>query len=240
MTSASVNAWREKAGGLTGSGCVGQADFALEVRRWHGVLFDGKQRHARLAIEQEHVAGLGRLRDGIDPTTVVGHGDQHRRRWQVAIPQIVVHELVVPHPFARGRLEREQRVGKQVLAVAIAAPEVEGRRAGRQEHQAPRPVDGDAAPRIGAADVRPGVGGPRVVAEFARCGNGLEHPAHATRADVERADVARRGWARSLRQARADDEQILVDRARCVRQHVQLLRAVSEPLFQTCAAVLAE
>ena len=70
--------------------------------------------------------GLRDLRDGVDALSVAADGEQVRRRGQVAVPEVVMHELIVPEALAGGGVEREQAVGEEVLADAVAAPEIEG------------------------------------------------------------------------------------------------------------------
>ena len=76
------------------------------------MFLDREQGRAGLAIEQEDVAGLGGLRDGIARLAVVHHRHEHRRRRQVAIPHVVVDELVMPDALAGGGVQHEQAVGE--------------------------------------------------------------------------------------------------------------------------------
>ena len=142
--------------------------FTLQIRRRNRALLDRKQRRALLAVEEEDVTGLGDLRHRVHAAAVALHGHQHGGGRRIAIPQIVVHQLVVPHALARVRLQREHRVGEQVCAVAITAPEIEGGRSDRQEHEAARGIHANPAPRVGTAHAGPGVLGPGIVAELAR------------------------------------------------------------------------
>ena len=110
--------------------------LALEVGRRHRLLLHREQRRAGLAIEHVDVAGLGRLRDRGDRAAAAPHRHQHGRLRQVAIPDVVADELVVPDVGAGLGLQYQQAVRVEVVALAVAAPEVERRRSGRQEHQA--------------------------------------------------------------------------------------------------------
>ena len=51
---------------------------------------------------------------------------------------------------------------------------------------------------------------------------------------------SQRRFAGALRHARPDDEQVLVHRPRRVREHVQTLRPLAQPLLEADAAVLAQ
>ena len=137
-------------------------------------------------------------------------------------------------------LQHQQAVRVEVVALAVAAPEVERRRSGRQEDQAALDVDGDAAPRVGAADALPGIGRPGLVARLARLRDGVERPGDRAGADVVGAHVARRRRARALADARALDQQVLVDRAGRVGDDVERLRPVAEAGAQIDAALAAE
>ena len=119
------------------------------------------------------------------------HGDQLRRRGEVVVPQVVVHDLVVPHALAGARVERDQAVRVEVAADAIGAVVVVGRRAGREVGDAAARVDRDLAPRVGAADVLPGVLGPRLVALLAGMRHRVERPHQLAGDDVEGAQRAR-------------------------------------------------
>ncbi len=70
--------------------------------------------------------------------------------------------------------------------------------------------------------------------------NRLEGPAQAAGAHVKGADVSRRRRAGALGEPRADDQQVLVDRPRSVREHIQVLRAIAEAFFEADAALLTE
>ena len=107
--------------------------LAVERRRRHLAILDRKERLARLALEDVDVSGLRDLRDRVDRAPVARHRDERRRRGEVAVPEVVLHRLEMPDALARPRVEREQRVGEQVVADAVRAVEVERRRAGRGE-----------------------------------------------------------------------------------------------------------
>src|SRR5262245_1590307 len=121
----------------------------------------------------------------------MGDRRQHRRRRQIAIPDVVFYELVVPSPLPCGCIEYKQAVGKQVRSLTVAPPEVERRAARWQEHEAAGVIDGDTAPRIRAAHPLPRIRRPGVVAELARPWNGVKDPAQLARPHIEGADMAR-------------------------------------------------
>src|SRR5438094_8939278 len=105
----------------------------------------------------------------------------------------MVDHLEVPETLACIRLERQHAIGEQILADAIAAPMVVGRRARTRKYHPALQVNRHAAPAIGATHRLPRVGWPRFVAEFARVRYGVENPAPLSRARVKRPHVTARG-----------------------------------------------
>ncbi len=77
------------------------------------------------AIEQVNESLLAGLRDGIDYLAIVLHCQQHRRRWKIPIPDVVLDALKMPDSFSGFRVERQQAVGEKVVAHAIAAVKIE-------------------------------------------------------------------------------------------------------------------
>ena len=55
-------------------------------------------------------------------------------------------DLIVPEPLARGGVERDERVGKEIRAVAIAAAEIGRRRLGRDIDDAALLIERRAGP----------------------------------------------------------------------------------------------
>ena len=105
-----------------------------------------------------------------------------------------------------------RQFGEEVLADAVGAVVVEGRRAGGEVGDAALVVDAEFAPGVGAADVLPGVLRPGFVAEFAGVRHGVELPDELAGDDVVGAQVARRREVAFAR-GRAEDDQILEDLA---------------------------
>src|SRR6185503_7498041 len=101
------------------------AALALERRRGHLAILDREEWLSVLAIEHEDVPGLGDLRERVDASSVAGHGDERRRSGEVEIPEVVLDRLKVPDAPTRARVEREHRVGEEIVAVPIRTVEVE-------------------------------------------------------------------------------------------------------------------
>src|SRR5206468_3380151 len=102
----------------------------------HRPFLDRPDRAAGLALEDEQEALLRRLRDDIDIAAVLADRQQLRRLGQVVVPQIVMHQLVMPNAFAGARVERHERVAEQICARTIAAIEIEARAAEADERNA--------------------------------------------------------------------------------------------------------
>ena len=81
------------------------------------------------------------------------HRQQLRRGGIVVIPQIVMHDLEVPNPLSRSRVERQQTVAKEIIALPIAAIQIVRGRAGRQKYDAVLLVEREIAPRVRATRV---------------------------------------------------------------------------------------
>ncbi len=84
--------------------------------------------HERLScppLEQPHPAVFGDLRQSIDHAPVLPDLDQSGSGGQIAIPDIVPHELEMPHALAGFRIQSEQTIGEQVIAQAVRAVEIE-------------------------------------------------------------------------------------------------------------------
>src|SRR5947207_11019768 len=99
----------------------------------------------------------------------------------------------MPEALAGAGVEGEGAVGKEIIAFAIAAPEIGGAGAGAAEENAIFSVDGESAPGIGGAALFPRIARPGVVEFFTRLGNGVESPDFPAGENVEGARIAWRG-----------------------------------------------
>src|SRR5206468_1773213 len=100
-----------------------------------------------------------------------------------------MHQLVMPDPLASARVERDERVAKQVVARTIAAVEIEARAAEADERDAPLLVNRELAPVVNAAGILVGLGRPRVVPELAGMRDAVENPLNSSSAHVIRLHV---------------------------------------------------
>ena len=101
-----------------------------------------------------------------------------------------MHDLEMPQPLAGPRIEREQAVAEEVVALAIAAVEIVRWRAGRQKHDAVLLVEREIAPRVRAARVPEGGLRPRFVSVFTGTRNRVERPHELSGEHVVRADIS--------------------------------------------------
>ena len=111
-------------------------------------------------------------------------------------------------------VERDQTVGVETLPDAVAAPEIERRRAGRAEDEAAFLVQREARPDVHAADVGVRVGRPGLVSGLAGPRDGVEAPDQFAGAHVVGADVPGRRRRGPFAQPHAHDEQVAVEDAR--------------------------
>src|SRR5438876_10267877 len=123
----------------------------------------------------------------------------------------MVDHLEVPETLACIRLERQHAMGEPILADAIAAPMIVGRRARTRKYHPALQANRHAAPATGATHRLPRVGWQRFVAEFARVRDGVENPAPLSRARVKRPNVTGRGGIGTFTNNGTQDEQVLMD-----------------------------
>src|SRR5262249_30695295 len=156
---------------------------------------------------------LGCERDRIDRLAVMPDGDQLRRRGGIGVPEIVMNGLEMPEPLSRPRIEREQTIRVEIIAVPIAAIELVLGRSGRHVHRPPLHVHGDFAPHIDAAHVFVGVLGPGFISVLAWARDRVEYPDELAREDIESANIARWGEVTFAGRA-AKDDQVFEDASR--------------------------
>ena len=172
---------------------------------------------ARLAIENEDEAELRRLRDDVDVAPVLTKRQQLRRLREVVVPQIVVHELLMPEPLAGARVERDQTVAEQVVSRPIPAIEIEARGAEGNKRDSVLRIDGQFAPVVNAACLLVRPSGQVSYPNSPGCGmlwktHTIFPGPHVIRLDVS----GRRLVAGTLRRQR-DDDQVLENAARIAR-----------------------
>ena len=93
--------------------------------------------------------------------------DECRFGRKIEVPQVMMHELLLPDEPAACRVERQERVCETIVADASAPVEVRARRARGHEYQTAILIDRHHSPRIGARS-----GGRLGNLPSARCGMG--------------------------------------------------------------------
>ena len=171
---------------------------------------DRPHRSAVSPVEHEDPTLLGDLRDGRDLPPADRDVDKVGRRREIEVPDVVVDDLVVPDAATGPRVETDDAVREQVVALAVAAVEVVRRSADRQVDVAEFQVGGHRRPDVGAADPFGGAVLPGRVAELAAAGHGMEGPQQLAGTGVVTADVAGRPLRlrRPVHDRRADDDHV--------------------------------
>src|SRR5688572_3492155 len=103
-----------------------------------------------------------------------------------------MQQLVMPEPLAGAQIECKERIAKEVVSFAIAAPQIECGGSEREISDAALLVDCELGPRVCAARSFPRIGRPRVVAELSRTRDRMEGPHKFAGQHVERANVTGR------------------------------------------------
>src|SRR3954453_8556618 len=121
--------------------------------------------------------------------------------------------LKIPDPLSGLSLQRNQTIGKKVVANAIRPIKVERGRARGHVENARLGIESHACPVVGAPAGLPCSSGPAVIAVFAGMRNRVEAPAELACANLVSANVTRRS-RQCLGFATADEKQVLVNQWR--------------------------
>ena len=158
----------------------------------HFALLDGPDRLAGGAVEDVGETLLADLRERLDRPAVDLDVDESRRGREVVVPDPVVDRLEVPDPLPGLGVDGDDALGEEVVAEAMAAVVVAGRRAGRQIDVAELVVGAQRRPDVGVARVAPRLVQPGIGAEVVGLRDGAEHPPHVAGARVDPLDPAGR------------------------------------------------
>ena len=150
-TFCSVLPCRSNAGGLVGNGCVGDDRSRGTVALRHRSFDDGPHRLSRLAVEDVRERLLADLHDGLDPPAVDGDVAKDWSGRKIVVPQTVVNGLEVPDPLAGLCLQAHQALGEQVVAHALPAVVVVGRRRRREVYVVELTIVRHRRPDVGAS-----------------------------------------------------------------------------------------
>ena len=185
-----------------GEGLGGRGLLAGDAGLGDLELLDRPHGFSRLAVEDVEERLLARQHRRLHRALADHDVAQHGRRGEVVVPEAVVNGLEVPAAFARLAVDRDQALREQVVAAAVAAVPVVGRRAGRQVGEAEFLVGAHQAPDVRAAGDSPGLVLPGVRPVLAFPGHGVEGPELPAGPHVEAADVAWRSVVRPERSVR--------------------------------------
>ena len=196
-----------------GEGLRRRRPLADDAGLGHFALQDRPHRFAGAGMEDVEEALLGELHRRPDRASLdLDVADDGRSR-QVVVPQAMVDHLEVPAALPGLAVDRDQRLGVEVVAQAVPAVPVVRRRAERQVGEAELRVGAHQGPDVRVAADLPRTVLPGVAAGFALLRNRMERPELLAGADVESADVPRRclGRARPVRDRRADDRHVAAE-----------------------------
>ena len=122
---------RESGAGLSGNGWVFAARSSGTSLCGHRPFLDAVDRLAGDAIEQEQQPRLADHRHGGNRPAALLHVDERRRRREIGVPDVVMHDLEVPQILSGVGIGRDEAGAEQVVALAVAAVLVDRRRAER-------------------------------------------------------------------------------------------------------------
>ncbi|CUS46044.1 hypothetical protein MGWOODY_Smn2499 [hydrothermal vent metagenome] len=220
--------------------------FAGHVARLYLALDDRPDRLAGLAVEHIEPGLLARLGQRLDHLSRHRDVAQDRRAGQVAIPQAVMDELVMPAPLPGVHIDRDERFAEQRIAAAIHAHLVARGQLDRQIDQAKLLIGRHLRPDAGIAGLVGIAVQPAVVTILTLFRDRVENPFALAGAHIERADIAfhveagRRHVARGV--GRADHDHVLHHQGRRVQADISGDRVdlLVEILLQVDDAVHAE
>ena len=220
----------------------GRRALTRHVARGHRTFGDWPDRFSSHAIEHVHPRRFRRHHHDVARSPLPPHCREHRWRGQVVIPQTVVHDLIVPDPFAGAGVERHHRFREQIVALAVATVPVVGGRTDRQEQQTALGIEAHRRPHVCVPHVLVRTVLPRVPAKLARIRNRLEGPDAFARAHVKRLHVTRRviAIAQPVTHAVSDDHDVAVDNRWGRVGVVQLVDRPAQPADEIHLARLAK
>ena len=154
---------------------------------------------------------------------------------------LVCSGLEVPQTLSGTRVERDDAVAEEVVAVPVAAVKVVARSTGRNEDDAALGVHRRLTPIVYAAECVLGVVRPRVSAELAGPRHGMEDPYELACAHVVGVDVGRCRRVACAACGQRHDDQILEHAAGVARlQRPHRVDVVDEADAKVHSAILAK
>src|SRR3990170_8694898 len=101
-----------------------------------------------------------------------------------------MHELLVPPHLAGRRIQRDERVAIEVVAVPIGAVKIGSRAPERHERETALDIDRDEPPRVGAGAILICAFRPGLAARLPWPRYGMKCPQHLARPRIPPANVA--------------------------------------------------
>jgi hypothetical protein len=182
---------------------------------------------------------LGGLRDGINAFAVALQGDEARRRGEIPVPDVVLDGLEMPDSLARVGVEREERVGEQVVPGPVRPVKIGRRRSGGNVHDPSLLVHRHARPVVRGTRVFPGVFRPGVIAVFAGVRDRVKRPSNLARPNVEGAEVSGRS-GQGFRRSPSDDQEVFVKNAGAGQHDGLLLGIAAQPFAEVNSSFFPE
>src|ERR1700722_10750087 len=202
-----------------------------------GNLLHRKYVFARDPVEHPDETVLRNLGYSRNVPTVTANGDERRWRQWIAIPHVVIHELMVPPARAGIGVKRHQRGAKERIALAIGPVEILKSHAGRRHRKvdnAALRIEAQTGPYVGTIRSFPCILGPRVITKFAGMRDRVKYPHQLAGAHVIGANM-------TGRRARAtEDNEFFVDYAGRIDVHRYRAWISPKVLTQVDLAGIAE
>ena len=168
-----------------------RSNLARNVARRVRFLLDGKDRLSCLAIEDKCIPRFCRLRHSVNRLALPMHSHQRRRRIQIAIPDVMMNRLIVPHKLSGVRVKGDERIAVEVVTNTVSAIEIRGRRAEWNKDHPTLRINRQSTPVICGASIFICILWPRFIPWLARMRNGMKLPADLPCVHIESAYVSR-------------------------------------------------
>ena len=183
------------------------------------------------AIEHPQIPGLGGLHHDFAGAPFEGQVNQVQLESRIVVPNVLRDLLVVPFQPAGVGVEGHDATRVEIIAAAAGGVEVRRGIADAPVEKVQFRIVGAGHPG-GTATVAPAFARPRIVALFARAGDGVEPPAHAAGLDVKGGEIAA---VRGIAAGDAGHNDVLDQqrRARDVTSALALILHVDAPQLRT-------
>src|SRR5688572_17987409 len=162
---------------------------------------------------------LRSLSHRVDFLAAMVYGQQDRRARKVLVQEIVMHNLVMPQPFSRRGVQREDAVREEVHPMAIASVKIGLGGLRRDVNDTALFIERLTAPRHGARGRFVGVLRPCVGSDFVGPRNQMKDPTLFARLHIEGTDGALATYA-------AEDQRVFVDDAGRIQSGAKIDRSV--------------